>query len=343
MAGELRFGYDLSATEGGSTLSGRIDFVLGYELTATYDHGLKDMRFSITPASVLTVEVSAEGTFQKEWQLADLNFVPRRIPRLPFPVYFTPQVELYAGVDGGFEASVSARHTASVTVGAACTEDCGNPESWNDISESAQLQASGVSFEARTAGQVRIYVAPKLTFNLAGRFGGPYVKALPYLRARAARASGDECLNRTLDAGLSGQIGGEARVSIWGRTLFAARLDEYEFGISDPVVLWEEACPEPTEPTPAGELTNAITFSGGTMKQGRPPAPTNNPGDPQLSGAPATPSTIAPGVEDTMSIDFSNVPRGYAIRRETCALTTPTSSSTSRSIRRSPVATAPVG
>ena len=410
-AGELLFGYDLSATEGGSKFSGRIDFVLGYELTANYDHGLKDMRFSITPSSVLTVEVSATGYFREEWQLGrELSFLPRKIPRLPFPVYFTPQVELYAGVDGGFDASVMARHTASVTVGAACEEDCGNTESWNDVSESAQLQASGVSFEARTAGQVRIYVAPKLTFNLAGRFGGPYVKALPYLRARAARESGGECLHRALDAGLSGQLGGEARVSVWGKTLVSARLPEFEFAISDPVVLWERRCaamaaptslratangahqidlswtappvadgvqivgykievstdghtwsvlegntntvattyshtglpaestrhyrvsaigsngtssepsnrasatteqeepPISEDPAPAMELTSSIAFEGGTIIDGRPPTPTNNSGDPQLSGAPATPSTLAPGDEGTMSIGFSDVP-----------------------------------
>ena len=269
-ARELRFGYDLSATDGASTLSGRIDFVLGYELTANYDGGLKNMRFSITPSSVLTVEVSAEGSFRKEWQLGELSFAPRRIPRLPFPVYFTPQMELYAGVDGGFKASVSARHTASVTVGATCADDCGNPESWHDISESAQLNASGVSFEARTAGQVRIYVAPKLTFNLVGRFGGPYLKALPYLRARAAKESGAECLHRALDAGLSGQLGGEARVTvpIWGRTLISARLDEYEFAISGPVVLWEEPCeeepPADTEPSFGAQRVQDQAFTVGT-------------------------------------------------------------------------------
>ena len=62
------------------------------------------------------------------------------------------------------------------------------------------------------------------------------------------------------------------------------------------------------ETKPASELTRAITFTGGTVKDGRPPAPTNQPGDPELSGAPPTASTIAPGDEGSMSIGFSNVP-----------------------------------
>ena len=62
------------------------------------------------------------------------------------------------------------------------------------------------------------------------------------------------------------------------------------------------------ETKPAAQLTRAITFTGGTVKDGRPPAPTNQPGDPELSGAPTTASTIAPGDEGSMSIGFSNVP-----------------------------------
>ena len=70
---------------------------------------------------------------------------------------------------------------------------------------------------------------------------------------------------------------------------------------------------EPTEPamlvgSAAVELTNSITFEGGTVIDGRPPAPTNNPGDPQLAGAPATPSTLAPGDEGDMRIDVANIP-----------------------------------
>jgi hypothetical protein len=59
---------------------------------------------------------------------------------------------------------------------------------------------------------------------------------------------------------------------------------------------------------PAGELTKAISFTGGTVKSGSPPRATNNPGDPQLSGAPSTPSTMSPGTQGSMSIGFANVP-----------------------------------
>lgn len=59
---------------------------------------------------------------------------------------------------------------------------------------------------------------------------------------------------------------------------------------------------------PADELTKAISFNGGTVRSGSPPRATNNPGDPQLSGAPSTPSTMSPGTQGSMSIGFSNVP-----------------------------------
>lgn len=313
--GEVQFDDELSATDGSSTLGGSIDFVLGYELIANYDRGLKDMRLSVTPRHEITVRLSATGSFQKTWQIVPtMRFSPIPVLGAPIPIYFTPALELHAGVAGGIQANVSATHTASVTVGVECEGACGDTANWNSINESTQTAASGVSFTTETAGTITVFVAPKLTFNLYGRFGGPYIAAIPSIQAIATvtqAGSGDGCLHRAVEAALRGEVGGEARVSVLGRTLFSARLDEFTFDILDPVVLWEEQerCEEePEEPTPADELTNAITFSGGTVREGRPPAPTNNPDDPQLSGAPATSSTIAPGVQDTMSIDFSSVP-----------------------------------
>ena len=411
--GEVRFGNELSATDGSSTLGGRIDFVLGYELIADYDRGLKDARFSVTPRQVVTVRLSTAGAFRKTWQIGPtLRFSPLPVPGAPFPVVFTPELELHAGVGGGLAASVSATHTESVTVGVECDDECGDTESWSSIYESHQPAASGVSFETEAAGTIGVFVAPKLTFNLYGRLGGPYVSAISSIDANAASTnagSGQQCLHLSLQAALRGEVGGEARVSVFGTTLFSARLGEFAFDIVDPVVLWEEQGPceeEPpadTEPSfgaervedqayavgtaitalvlpaasggdapltyslrpdipglqfnartralsgtptlaaaggvysmtyrvmdsdgdeatltftvrvtaseeetkPAAELTKAITFTGGTVRDGRPPAPTNQPGDPQLSGAPPTASTIAPGDEGSMSIDFSNVP-----------------------------------
>ena len=66
--------------------------------------------------------------------------------------------------------------------------------------------------------------------------------------------------------------------------------------------------PGPAVDTPASELTGSIGFAGGTVRSGRPPAATNNPGDPRLSGAPSTPSTVTPGMQGTMQIDFADVP-----------------------------------
>ena len=310
-AGELRFGYDLSATEGGSTLSGRIDFVLAYELTVNYDGGLKDMRFSITPQQVVTVTVSAKGAFDRQWRVGrTLRFSALPVPAAPFPIYFTPELDLLAGVNGGWETSVRARHALSVTAGAECKENCSESENWNSIGDVSQSQASGVGFSTEAEGMLRVYVAPQLTFNLYGRVGGPHIAAIPSIGARAAKVAGKECLRLSLDGALAATLGGAAEVSVLGVTLVSAALDEYRFDVLDPVVVWEAEhgeCEDETA-TPAEELTDSIAFEGGTVWAGRPPAPTNNPGDPQLSGAPATPSTIAPGVEDTMGIGFSNVP-----------------------------------
>ena len=243
-AGEVQFRYELSATEGSSTLGGSIDFVLGYELIADYDRGLKDMRFSVTPRQVVTVRLSAAGSFRETWQIGPtLRFSPIPVPGAPLPVFFTPELELHAGVAGGIEASVGATYTESVTVGVECDGACSDTDNWHAINESQQPAASGVSFDAETAGSIRVFVAPKMTFNLYGRLGGPYVSATSSLEANAALTnvgSGEGCQYRSLLATLTGEVGGEARVSVFGKTLFSARLDEFAFDILDPVVLWEE-------------------------------------------------------------------------------------------------------
>ena len=243
-AGEVRFGYELSATDGSSTLGGSIDFVLGYELIADYDRGLKDVRFSVTPRQVVTVRLSTTGSFRETWQIVPtLRFSPISVPGAPFPVVFTPELELHAGVAGGIEASVGAIYTGSVTVGVECDEACSDTDNWHSINESHQPAASGVSFSTEAAGSIRVFVAPKMTFNLYGRLGGPYVSAISSIEANAVLmdiGSGEGCLYRSLEATLRGEVGGEARISVFGRTLFSARLDEFAFDILDPVVLWEE-------------------------------------------------------------------------------------------------------
>lgn len=69
--------------------------------------------------------------------------------------------------------------------------------------------------------------------------------------------------------------------------------------------------PDPTPPpptaSPAQALTDSIAFSGGSVKSGQPPAPTGNPGDPQLSGAPTYAVTMSPGHQGNMTIDYTNV------------------------------------
>ena len=255
-AGQLSFGYDLSATDGSSTLSGRVDFALGYELIAKYDHGLKDMRFSITSKQVFSVEVSAKGEFRNEWQLGrTLEFSGIPVVGAPW-IVFTPKLDLHAGVVGGFEASVSTRHTASVTVGAECRADCDETENWNGINESPPSQTNGVTFEARQAGHLRVFVAPRLTFDLYGRFGGPYIEAVLSIGATAEKVTADQCLRKTIDARLTGKLGGEARVSVLGVTLTSAKLDEFEFEIVDPVVLWEESCAPTGPPTGLRAIAN---------------------------------------------------------------------------------------
>ena len=252
--GEVQFGYDLSATDGSSTLGGSIDFVLGYELIADYDRGLKDVRFTVTPRQVVTLRLSTAGAFRKTWQIGPtLRFSPIPVPVAPFPVVFTPAVELEAGVGGGLVASVSATHTESVTVGVECDDECGDTESWSSINESHQTAASGVSFDTEAAGTIGVFVAPKMTFNLYGRLGGPYVRAISSIDANAALTNAESrkrCLHRSLQAALRGEVGGEASVSVFGRTLFSARLDEFSFDVVDPVVLWEEQGPCEEE-TPA--------------------------------------------------------------------------------------------
>jgi len=266
--GEVRFGHELSATDGRSTLSGRIDFVLGYELIADYDRGLKDARFSVTPRQVVTVRLSTAGAFRETWQIVPtLRFSPIPVPVAPFPIFFTPELDLQAGVGGGLVASVSATHTESVTVGVECDDECGDPESWSSIYESHQTAASGVSFDTDAAGTVGVFVAPKMTFNLYGRLGGPYVSAISSVDANAAltNAGADErCLHLSLQAALRGEVGGEARVSVFGRTLFSARLDEFAFDIVDPVLLWEEQGPCEEEPSFGAERVQDHAFTVGT-------------------------------------------------------------------------------
>ena len=272
--GEGRFGYDLSVTDGSSTLSGRIDFVLGYELTVNYDRGLKDMRFSITPEQVFTVRVSAKGAFDRRWRVGDtLKFSPLPVPVGPFPIYFTPELDLSAGVGGGWRASVSARHEVAVTAGVECKEDCGETENWNGISEVTQSQAGGVGFATETEGMLKVYVAPRLTFNLYGRVGGPYVEALPSIGARAERLAGKECLRLTLDGAVAATLGGAVEVSVLGVTLGSAALDQYRFDILGPVAVWEgqhgeceEEPPDPPDTEPgfgAQRITNQ-TYAVGT-------------------------------------------------------------------------------
>ena len=66
--------------------------------------------------------------------------------------------------------------------------------------------------------------------------------------------------------------------------------------------------PAPTDDGPAATFTNSIEFSGGTVRAGLPPAATDNPNDPQLSGAPLFPATLAPGDQGNMAIDVVNLP-----------------------------------
>ena len=62
------------------------------------------------------------------------------------------------------------------------------------------------------------------------------------------------------------------------------------------------------EGLPGEELTENITFSGGSVRQGSPPPATNKPGDPVVSGAPSNTATIQPGGQGSLAISYSSVP-----------------------------------
>ena len=59
---------------------------------------------------------------------------------------------------------------------------------------------------------------------------------------------------------------------------------------------------------PSQELTEGISFAGGTVRNGMPPAPTGGPDAPIINGAPDLPSAIAPNQQGSLGISFSNVP-----------------------------------
>lgn len=57
-------------------------------------------------------------------------------------------------------------------------------------------------------------------------------------------------------------------------------------------------------------VTTGITFVGGALKDGAPPAPTNNQGDVSLTTPSSTPAEITPGQSSSLDITLNDMPAG---------------------------------
>ena len=253
----LGFRRALAVSYQGVTVSGSVEFKIGYELVARYDAGLKDLRAAITAAQSTVVSVSATASIMREWQLGrTLKFTPIVIPTPVIPLVFTPELEFYLGVEGGFNVEVSVQHDSVVKIGVECREGCSEAGNWNRFFERSGSPGD-VSVGTEVAGYARVLLSPKLTFNLyelplLGGLGGLFVQADPYLEAHATI---DRCRDPHLSvhAGLEATVGGSAQ--IFGKELYDVSLPTY--AVITPILLWDRwAC---LTATPRGE--NQIDLS----------------------------------------------------------------------------------
>ncbi len=209
----------------------------------------------------VTVEGGASGDIVAPILIGTLPFGPFPVfpppPSLPL-VWLTPEINIYVGVDGSAEATLTTgvQMTNVLTTGVRYTKDAG----WEKISGFSWERASEFDLSSLLASaSVRGYVRPECVIWI-NSFAGPYFNLDVYLRL-AATASSD-VLWWGLYAGLDASAG--ARVKI-----FSASLRDYgPVDLFDPNPEWKLASDTVTIGNTPPTATITIPSNGSSYTQG---------------------------------------------------------------------------
>ena len=131
----------------------------------------------------------------------------------------------------------------SLKVGAECKAECGKPGSWRPV------LAPDYGFdvhEARVDGSVRVYAAPRFSFNIYDATG-PWVELQAYLAATAGAGvvAGERVAYAGLYGGIDATLGAHVRVPILSTTLLDLQLGDFDDDDNDwievfgPSLLWK--------------------------------------------------------------------------------------------------------
>ena len=174
------------------------------------------------------------------------------------------------------------------------------------ITVTAAAQVPELSFGTATVSDRTYPVEERITpLVLPEASGGN--PPLSYRLAPAVPGLSFDAARRTLS-------GVPSTAGSYGMTYTVRDADGDEAELRFTITVTEPGEQKPMEISPATALTNGMAFRGGTVEEGRPPAATANPGDPELAGAPSTPTTILPGQSASMSVDVHNIPANTSFK-----------------------------